>query len=97
MYKKFEDLEFNQHPLGGVVARTIFENGFGISVVQSSHTYGGNEGLYEIAVLDNNGHITYSTPVADDVIGYLNEEEVSDIMIQIQDLVLITDNSFANK
>lgn len=33
--KKFEDLEFNPHPvMSGLQARMTFENGFGVSVVR---------------------------------------------------------------
>jgi hypothetical protein len=39
--------------------------------------------LYELAVFKN-GHITYDTPITNDVIGYLKAEEVTKIMQQIQ-------------
>ena len=54
-----------------------FDNGYGASIVQHSGSYGGNDkGLYEIAVLDSDGDLCYSTPITDDVIGYANEEKV---------------------
>ena len=86
--KTFNDLEFNEHPnlLGGVQARIQFENGYGASVVCTPHTYGGDKGLYELAVLDNDGHLTYATSVTDDVIGYLRPEDVTDVMEKIQQL-----------
>jgi uncharacterized protein YlbG (UPF0298 family) len=34
--------------------------------------------------LGKDGDITYDTPVTNDVIGYLNPEEVTDIMEQVQ-------------
>ena len=84
--KTFNDLVFNEHPnhLGGVQARITFDNGYGASVVSTPHTYGGRDGLYELAVFGKNGHITYDTPVTDDVLGYLKPEEVTKIMQQIQ-------------
>jgi len=86
--KTFNDLDFNPHPngMGGVQARIPFPNGYGASVVCNPFSYGGREGLYEIAVLNSEGCITYGTPITDDVIGYLNENEVTDILKQIQSL-----------
>lgn len=85
--KTFKDLEFKPHAMGeGVASRLSFDNGYGVSVVRTSWTYGGKEGLYELAVLDSDGSLTYSTPVTNDVIGYLSEDEVSDIMEQVQKL-----------
>lgn len=86
--KTFKDLNFKSHPnlghLGGVQAIITFDNGYGASVVRSEYTYGGKDGLYELAVFDKNGHITYDTPITNDVIGFLKEEEVTKIMQQIQ-------------
>ena len=85
--KRFEDLVFSELPDGfGVQSRVVFENGYGASVVKGPHTYGGKIGLYEIAVLDIEGYITYETPVTSDVIGYLRPEDVSDVMEKIQKL-----------
>ena len=95
--KTFKDLEFNPHSGGnGVQALAFFDNGFGISVVQFkigiSGMYGSytdNEDEWEIAVLkgDADGwNLTYDTPITDDVIGHLLEEEVTDVMKQIQSL-----------
>ena len=78
----FETLEFKRLPSlysEGIQARIYFENGFGASVVQSDFSYGGKDGLYELAVLDEKGQITYETPITNDVIGFLNEEEVDAI------------------
>ena len=87
--KKFEDLEFEKiedAPFQiGVKCRMVFENGYGVSVVSHTHSYGGKAGLFEIAVLDKDG-ITYDTPVTDDVIGYLKPEEVTEIMENVQSL-----------
>ena len=88
--KKFQDLPFfpiNDAPfMVGKKARMHFDNGFGVSVVSHSYSYGGRDGLYEVAVLDSNDELTYDTPVTNDVIGYLTEEEVSDVMKQVQEL-----------
>ena len=87
--KKFEDLDFKKLTdqfMSGVQARMMFENGFGVSVVSHTYSYGGKDGLFEIAVLDEDGCLTYNTPVTNDVIGYLNPDEVTDIMEQVQKL-----------
>jgi hypothetical protein len=86
--KQFKDLEFVSHPshIEGVQSRITFENGYGASVVKSPYTYGGDKGLYELAVFGMDGHITYATPITDDVIGYLRPEDVTDVMAKIQQL-----------
>jgi hypothetical protein len=86
--KTFKDLEFIEldQYMNGVAARIMFENGYGVSVVCHSFSYGGEKGLYEIAVLDTDGEITYDTDVTDNVIGHLTPEKVTEIMEQIQAL-----------
>ena len=69
----------------GKRARIHFDNGYGASVVSHTYSYGGPQGLYEIAVLKEN-EIVYDTPVTSDVIGYLEEDEVTDILSKIQQL-----------
>jgi len=87
--KSFKDLKFktiDSEHVTGVTTSLHFKNGYGISVICHSFSYGGNRGLYEIAVLDSQGRLTYDTPVTDDVIGFLTENEVSEIMEEIQRL-----------
>lgn len=63
-----------------------FDNGYGASVVCSpNHSYGGSEGLWELAVLEN-GFITYDTPITGDVIGWLTEEAVEELLRKIAEL-----------
>lgn len=84
-YVTFDDLKFEKME-GGVKSKKMFPNGYGVSVVSHQFSYGGNMGLYELAVLDENGDLTYTTPITDDVIGYLKPEKVTEILIEIQDL-----------
>jgi len=88
--KKFEDLEFEKIEdatnLIGVKCRMVFENGYGVSVVSHTHSYGGTKGLFEVAVLGKDGELTYDTSVTNDVIGYLETEGVTEIMEQVQEL-----------
>jgi len=68
-----------------------FANGYGASVVKGDHTYGGEEGLWELAVIifgkgtDNNHtyQLVYDTPITQDVEGNLNDDEVEKLLDQI--------------
>lgn len=83
--KTFKDLEFKPHPVNdGVVSRIYFENGWGLSVVKHDYSYGGKQGLYEMAVLKGD-EIHYDNDIAKgDVVGYLRAEDVTDAMLIIQ-------------
>ena len=62
-----------------------FANSYGASVIQNQYSYGGSEGKYELAVL-HNGDLTYDTPIANDVIGYLDWSEVEALVDRIEAL-----------
>jgi hypothetical protein len=84
---KFKELIFQQHPTGmGKQCIVQFSNGYGASIVQGPHTYGGPNGLYEIAVFGKDGQITYDTSVTNDVLGYLSEQEVEKTLMDIKNL-----------
>lgn len=86
----FSDLQFNPHPnWPGIQAKHFFPNGYGVSVIQSPNSYGGDDGLYELAVLkgdETNSKITYDTHITRDVIGYLTEDEVTELLTQVSSL-----------
>lgn len=88
--KTFKDLEFktlSDPYMQGKVSRVMFDNGWGASVVSHTFSYGGKSGLYELAVLDSDGELHYDNSVAQgDVRGYLSEDVVTDLLIQIQKL-----------
>jgi hypothetical protein len=69
-----------------------FDNGFGASVVQHRHSYGGDQGLWELAVVRFTGEdsydwsICYTTGITDDVIGRLSDGEVEALLDQIKAL-----------
>ena len=85
--KTFNDLQFKQDIQRGLnAARIMFDNGYGASVIIGPHTYGGEDGLYELGVLGKDKKLTYDTPVTDDVEGYLSEDDVTRLMEQIQKL-----------
>lgn len=87
------------HRMGGGT-QTLYRfphNNYGASVVQHTFSYGGDRGLWELAVIqfDDTGSedpedwhfkLTYKTPITDDVIGYLNEGEIEGILFQIEAL-----------
>lgn len=75
----------------------MFDNGYGASVIKAHPgSYGAINDLWELAVVrdacyshiikDRLWYVTYDTPITDDVIGYLTNEEVLKIMKQIQEL-----------
>jgi hypothetical protein len=87
----FQELEFKTLTyLGGIQAVVKFENNYGASIVRHNGSYGSKDGLYELAVTeyDENGHwsICYDTPLTDDVLGYLTEDDVTNHLIQIEQL-----------
>ena len=86
--KTFKDLSFNvvEDNINWIRAFMMFDNGYGVSVVKSDYSYGGRSGLYELAVLDSDGEITYGTHITDDVLGFLTPEDVTRHMIEIQEL-----------
>lgn len=97
--KTFNDLEFVSdlpwkaprkvvHHLLGLTKRAhlTFDNGWIVSVVIGSFTYGGKAGKYELEILDEDGNICYDSELGDDVFGHLSEEEVTNLMIKIQRL-----------
>jgi hypothetical protein len=86
--KTFKDLKFNQNnpnDLEDVHAKIHFENGYGASVLSTSFSYGGKNGLYELAVLKD-GDLCYTTPITNNVLGWLKEEDVNRILTDIQNL-----------
>ncbi len=59
-------------------------------MIELSGSYGVNEGLYELAVVKferegdiRNFEICYDTPIADDVMRYLSEQDVIETAIQV--------------
>jgi len=63
-----------------------YANGYGASVVCHEYSYGGNDGLWELAVIQWHGDgfsLVYDTPVTDDVIGYLSDDDVTKLLCEI--------------
>ena len=66
----------NNNVNGGTQRIYKFPNGYGASVIRHQGSYGFKNGLWELAVLDSSGDLCYSTPITNDVIGHLTDEEV---------------------
>ena len=63
-----------------------FQNGYGASVICNQSSYGSDNGLFELAVLDKNGDICYDTPITSDVIGYMTFGHVARVLKDIESL-----------
>ena len=73
----------------GVQELYRFENGYGASVVRHMHSYGGEDGQWELAVIrwdEEDYEIVYHTPVTDDVLGWLTRVEVNAFLKMIEAL-----------
>ena len=76
------------HRNNGIQHIYRFENSrYSASVVKTPYSYGGESGLWELAVLLD-GKITYDTPITHnhDVTGWLTDEDVQTILAQIDAL-----------
>jgi hypothetical protein len=74
-----------------------FPNGYGASVVCGPYTYGGRTGLFELAVLrfksaDKWG-IVYDTPITNDVLGFLSDTAVDDVLDEIAALAVAKEST----
>ena len=80
------------HPagMGGTQRVYKFPNNYGASVVQFNGSYGFEDGLWELGVVqfDDEGdyHLTYDTHITSDVLGYLTDDQVHETLLAIQAL-----------
>jgi hypothetical protein len=71
-----------------------YPNGYGASIVKHKFSYGGDKGLWELAVTKykdneaplNHFEICYNTPITGDVLGHLKDDEVNELLEQIKNL-----------
>tara|TARA_R100000734_G_C3319146_1_gene114408 strand:- start:7907 stop:8227 length:321 start_codon:yes stop_codon:yes gene_type:complete len=74
--------------------KRYFSNHRGVSIISTEFSYGGREGLYEVAVIawwedkkgNKNWAIDYSTEITNDVIGNLTMEDVEKISKRVEKL-----------
>lgn len=92
-YKQYEDLWDGKKEFDNTFKRWgdsfshkfRFDNGYGASVIKHYGSYGYEEDLFELAVLDEEG-LCYTTPITNDVIGHLTNEQVLDYLEKIKNL-----------
>lgn len=83
---------YDARPLesGAVQKLYKFANGYGASVVKGEHTYGGDEGLWELAVItftdEGTFTLSYTTPITEDVEGHLTDDAVEELLAKIEAL-----------
>ena len=92
--KTFDDLVFEKYPIAIDIipdykdakqAVLNFDNGYGVSVLLGKCFYSNGVNTYELAVLKGDG-VCFTTSITDDVIGHISSDEVTDIMIRVQQL-----------
>jgi len=82
--KKIHLVETKEY-MGGVQKIYSFPNGYGASVIKHEGSYGFDQDKWELAVLKDE-ELCYSTDITSDVMGYLNDPEVDQVLRQIADL-----------
>jgi hypothetical protein len=88
---KFESVEAHEDSIRGVVG---FKNGYGLSIIRNKYSYGGNTGLYEIALLkadatqtEDAWRIIYNEKLGySDVCGWLSEADVERELTKIENV-----------
>ena len=66
-----------------------FENNYGASIIKHWGSYGFEDDLFELAVIkfeDDGWDLCYDTPITDNVIGNLTNEEVLELLERIKNL-----------
>ncbi|RZD49657.1 MAG: hypothetical protein CXT67_09890 [Methanobacteriota archaeon] len=94
---KFKEIKFRSHGVDpeGVHGVVRFRNGYGLSIVRHSYSYGGDKGLYELALLkigtlkgasqENDWDIVYNEELGySDVLGWMSEEDVENELHKIE-------------
>jgi len=85
-----EFLKETNYPHDGVQHVYEFPNGYGASVIKHDYSYGGKDGLWELAVLnfdlDREGALDYNTDITGDVLGYLSWKNVENYLQEIMEL-----------
>ena len=73
----------------GIIKKIQFDNGYGASVACHTGSYGGDEGLYEMALTDDDGDVITSpndpSSSWQDVKGYLTLSEVEAYLKEISE------------
>jgi hypothetical protein len=79
-----EDFDFRKHP-AGFQAVSLFDNGFGVSVIPES-----DGEHYEVAILEhengNHSHLCYTSGLTDDVLRFLSVGDVHNLIFRVRNL-----------
>lgn len=95
MFDKYKEyiVTYDDKFNGGEQYLFKFENNYGASVIRTNGSYGGTLQLWELAVIrwctdsfDFLWTFSYANPIADDVIGFLSEEDVCKYLEDIKNL-----------
>lgn len=82
--------EFFSRPLhSGIQYLGFFPNGYGVSIVNHELLFNGKRGDWELAVIIGNTEkfvLTYDTPITEDVLGSLSDDDVNEICIKVSEL-----------
>ena len=92
-YEGFSDQMIIQREINGGIQYVFrFDNNYGASVVKHPSSYGYYDDLWELAVLKFNGsgiwdwNLTYDTEITDDILGWLNNTAVCELLGKIKAL-----------
>ena len=83
---------FTHSDLVGKVFSTYLslDNSYGASIVKHAGSYGHERDLWELAVIkfgrDGYWNLVYDTELTDDVIGWLTNDEVKELLARIKEL-----------
>ena len=102
MKRIYEPMDARPLESGAVQKVYRFKNNYGASVVKGEHTYGGDEGLWELAVVtfqtDGDFNLCYTTPITSDVEGHLSDDAVEELLAKVEALPAAPlDNSHNDK
>lgn len=91
--KIYEPIDARPLESGAVQKLYRFANNYGASVVKGEHTYGGSDGLWELAVVkfktDGDFDLDYTTPITEDVEGHLTDDDVEVLLVKIEALPIV--------
>ena len=68
----------------GISTVVEFGNGWGASIIQNEVSYGGGSGLFELAVIDKDGNVSTETDITDNVLGWMDEDDISRTLTAIE-------------
>lgn len=100
-FEKYLIDRYERENVNGIHYIFKFDNGRGASVVKNEISYGGSYDEWELAVLlfkdsfddkaaSDEYRLDYDTPITDDVLGWLDDAEVRNILEEIQKLPMIS-------